>query len=60
MSNPNTKGAEASSSKFSSLFAAIVIPVAIVVGVLVYMFILGSPAHFEGAIQMDIPIPVII
>lgn len=48
MSNPNVKGAEASSSKFSSLFAAVVIPVALVVGVLVYMFILGSPAHFEG------------
>lgn len=48
MSNPNTKGAVASSSKFSSVFAAIVIPIALVVGVLIFKFILGSPANFEG------------
>lgn len=57
MSNPNTKGAAASSSKFSSVFAAIVIPIAIVVGVLIFLFILGNPANFEGGDPKGHPLP---
>ena len=48
MINQQPKGAEASSSKFSSAFAAIIIPVAVGVGFLVYYFILGNTSHFEG------------
>ncbi len=48
MSNPNVKTDKAAnSSSFSSLFAAILIPVALVIGFLVYKFILGDPSHFE-------------
>ncbi|MBK6545539.1 MAG: MotA/TolQ/ExbB proton channel family protein [Saprospiraceae bacterium] len=57
MSNQNAKGAEASSSKFSSLFAAIVIPLAIVVGYFVFKYILGNPIHFEGGDPNGHPIP---
>ncbi len=37
-----------SSSKFSSLFALIVIPLVLLVGYLVFKLILGNPANFEG------------
>ncbi|TAH26449.1 MAG: MotA/TolQ/ExbB proton channel family protein [Cytophagales bacterium] len=37
-----------SSSKLSSVFAAIVIPATIVVAVLLFFFVLGSPSNFEG------------
>jgi biopolymer transport protein ExbB len=49
MSNPNVKPDKAaSSSSFSALFASILIPVAIVIGVLIFMFILGNPSNFEN------------
>ncbi|MCC6726272.1 MAG: MotA/TolQ/ExbB proton channel family protein [Saprospiraceae bacterium] len=35
-------------SKFSTMFAAIVIPLVIVIGIIVYKVILGNPANFEG------------
>jgi biopolymer transport protein ExbB len=57
MSNQQSKGAEASSSKFSSLFAAVVIPVAIGVGILVFMFILGDKSHFENGDPKGHPHP---
>lgn len=57
MSNQKPMAAEASSSKFSSMFAAVVIPVAIVVGYLVYRFILGDPSHFEGGNKEGHPHP---
>ena len=47
MSNPNVKP-EKGSSSFSALFASILIPVALVIGVLIYMFILGNPTNFEN------------
>jgi biopolymer transport protein ExbB len=37
------------SSKFSSMFAAIVIPATIVIAILLFKFLLGDPANFEGA-----------
>jgi len=37
-----------SGSSFSSIFPYIAIPVALLVGVLIYMFVLGNPANFEG------------
>jgi biopolymer transport protein ExbB len=49
MSNPNVKPEKAAgSSSFSALFASILIPVAIVIGILVFMFILGNPSNFEN------------
>jgi len=39
---------ESNSGKMSSMFVAIVIPMALVVSVLFYMFVLGNPANFEG------------
>jgi biopolymer transport protein ExbB len=38
---------EKQQSKLQSMFAAIVIPILIVISVLFYMFVLGSPANFE-------------
>jgi biopolymer transport protein ExbB len=35
-------------SKFTSIFAAIVIPATIVIAVLLFMYLLGSPSNFEG------------
>lgn len=37
-----------SSSKFSSMFALIVIPLVLIVGYLVFKLILGNPVNFEG------------
>lgn len=36
------------SGKMSSMFVAIVIPLALIVSVLFYMFVLGDPGNFEG------------
>ncbi len=57
MSNQKSKGADASSSKFSSLFASIIIPLSIGVGVLIYLFILGDPSHFENGDPKGHPHP---
>ncbi len=49
MSNPNVKPEKSvGSSKFSSMFASILIPVALAIGILVFMFILGNPTNFEN------------
>jgi len=47
MSNPNVK-TEQSASTFSTMFASILIPVSLVIGILVFKFILGDPSHFEN------------
>ncbi len=58
MSNPNVKPEKAaSSSSFSTIFASILIPLALVVGYLVYKFILGDPSHFEGGDPAGHPHP---
>jgi len=58
MSNPNVKSEKAAgSSSFSALFASILIPVALVLGVLVYKFILGSTSNFENGDPAGHPIP---
>jgi biopolymer transport protein ExbB len=43
--------------KAGSVFASIVIPVAIVVSILIYLFILGNPANFEGGDPANHPLP---
>ncbi|MVN20041.1 MotA/TolQ/ExbB proton channel family protein [Mucilaginibacter arboris] len=36
------------SSGSSSIFASLVIPIAFIVAILVYMFVLGDPSHYKG------------
>jgi biopolymer transport protein ExbB len=36
------------SSSASGMFAVLTIPICIIVGVLIFLFILGSPSHYEG------------
>src|SRR4051812_21155280 len=40
-----------------SVFASIVIPVALLVAVLIYMFVLGSPSNFQGGDPTKHPLP---
>ena len=46
---PTTTAKTESSSK-SSIFASLTIPICLVVAVLIFFFILGSPSHFKGGI----------
>jgi biopolymer transport protein ExbB len=46
-----------SEGKVGGVFASIVIPVAILVSILIYMFILGNPANFEGGNPDNHPLP---
>ncbi|GAB3202666.1 biopolymer transport protein ExbB [Pontibacter aydingkolensis] len=48
---------ETSGSTASSIFATIVIPITFVVCVLIYMFVLGNPANFEGGSNENHPLP---
>ena len=43
--------------KAGSVFASIVIPVAIIVSFLIYWFILGAPSNFEGGDPNNHPLP---
>src|SRR5687767_11006013 len=40
---------QSNGSNFSSIFPFIAVPVAIIVGVIIYMTVLGAPSNFEGA-----------
>jgi biopolymer transport protein ExbB len=58
MSNPNVQSGKAQGTgTFSRLFATILIPVALIVGFLVYKFILGNPANFEDNDPTGHPLP---
>ncbi|MBW7846128.1 MAG: MotA/TolQ/ExbB proton channel family protein, partial [Bacteroidia bacterium] len=46
-----------SESKFSAMFATFAIPVLLVVAILIYMFVLGNPANFEGGDPANHPVP---
>ncbi|MFD2248582.1 MotA/TolQ/ExbB proton channel family protein [Pontibacter ruber] len=48
---------EVKNSPAGSLFATIVIPLAILACVLIYMFVLGNPANFEGGSNENHPLP---
>lgn len=48
---------ESKASTGGSLFASIVIPLAILVCVLIYMYVLGNPANFEGGSNENHPLP---
>jgi biopolymer transport protein ExbB len=58
MSNPNVKPEKAGSGgSFSRLFASILIPVALVIGFLVFKFVLGAPGNFEDNNPAGHPLP---
>ena len=46
MANPSTQSTTSQGSNVSSLFAALVIPIAFVISVLVFIFIMGSGSNF--------------
>lgn len=43
-------------SKFKSLFASFAIPVLVVVGICIYIFVLGNPSNFEGGDPKNHPV----
>lgn len=43
-------------SNFKSLFSALVIPVALGISVLIYIFILGDGSHFQGGDNANLPL----
>jgi biopolymer transport protein ExbB len=53
----NNANVEAKSGSAASIFATVVIPVTFVVCVLIYMFVLGNPANFEGGSNENHPLP---
>lgn len=58
MSNPSVKPEKAASSgSFNRLFASILIPVALVIGILVFKYILGNPINFENGNPDGHPLP---
>jgi biopolymer transport protein ExbB len=46
-----------SSNKLQSMFALIAIPAILIIAVLLYMFVLGNPANFEGGDPNNHPLP---
>jgi biopolymer transport protein ExbB len=58
MSNPNVKPVNpAASGSFSRLFASILIPVSLVIGILVFKFILGNSSNFVDGDPEGHPLP---
>ncbi|QCR24306.1 MotA/TolQ/ExbB proton channel family protein [Pontibacter sp. SGAir0037] len=55
--NKDAKAEATTGGKTSSLFATIVIPVAYVVALLIYLFVLGNPENFEGGDPHGHPLP---
>jgi biopolymer transport protein ExbB len=54
---PATTAPDTSEGRASGIFASIVIPLSVLVGVLIYLFILGNPANFEGGNPENHPLP---
>lgn len=48
--------AEKKNSKFSSQFASFVIPICLITGFLIYTYVLGNPANFEGGDPANHPV----
>ena len=53
MSTPSSK----QGSSLQSLFAALVIPIAILIGFLIWKFVMGDPSGFEGGDIEKNPLP---
>ncbi len=45
------------SDNLKSVFAAVVIPVEIVIAIIIYIFVLGNPANFQGNDSLNHPLP---
>ncbi|WP_222940552.1 MULTISPECIES: MotA/TolQ/ExbB proton channel family protein [Hymenobacter] len=54
---PAAPAAPKGEAKGGSVFAAIVIPLALVVAVVIYMFVLGNPGNFQGNNPENNPLP---
>ncbi|HYD90375.1 MAG TPA: MotA/TolQ/ExbB proton channel family protein, partial [Flavobacterium sp.] len=57
MSNPNVNTGKSGSSGFSALFASILIPLALIIGILVFIFVLGNPDNFVDGNKEGHPLP---
>ncbi len=57
MSVLNTEPGLKKESPFQTLFATLVIPLVIIACVLIYLFVLGNPANFEGGDSANHPLP---
>ncbi len=57
VSQSTSAGVRSSGSALREAFAAIVILVAITIGILIYVFILGNPSNFEGGDPKNNPLP---
>jgi len=44
-------------SKFTRMFASLAIPVLVLTGISIYIFVLGNPANFEGGDRANHPVP---
>lgn len=53
----NTTKAPKKKGSFSSMFASFVIPLAVLTGILIYMFVLGNPSNFENNDPNNHPVP---
>ena len=45
------------SNSLKSVFAAVVIPVEILLAIAIYLFVLGNPANFQGNDPVNHPLP---
>jgi biopolymer transport protein ExbB len=57
VNNPKVAANSNGSSNFSSLFATALIPIALIFAYLIYYFVLGDKANFEGGDTAGHPIP---
>ncbi|MCB2378832.1 MotA/TolQ/ExbB proton channel family protein [Hymenobacter sp. BT635] len=54
---PTAPAAPKGEAKGGSAFAAIVIPLALIVSIIIYKFVFGSPANFQGGNPENNPLP---
>ena len=54
---PAAPAAPKGEAKGGSAFAAIVIPLAFVVAIVIYKFVLGNPSNFQGGNNENLPLP---
>ncbi|UOQ73790.1 hypothetical protein MUN79_07705 [Hymenobacter cellulosilyticus] len=55
---PTAPAAPQGEAKGGSAFAAIVIPLALIVSIIIYKFVFGSPGNFQGGNPENNPCPV--
>lgn len=55
--NVQTQQKSAGTGQFGTVFASILVPVAIALGIILYKYVLGNPSNFEGGNPAGHPIP---